>query len=328
MGTWVTTKELSEYKVLSYDDLFGRYENGKLLLRELTTSFQGSFESLKSVITQHSNDENQPFISALSSVLETTRTSIGSLLADPDLFKPTRLAHQISEYQSEKSEGMDMMRNLQSKIDSLNEEKRNWLLQKQKGQKLIEQYKLQLDAVSNSNTLPTTTTNYSNNQSVSDRNEVQELTYELELAQSNAGDLRKLTDSLSSENKSLSHQVLTLREQNNNLQKQKFKKTNGASINDKQQQQIDKLEQKCRLLEQELNGYKQRLVAKGGNAKQLYRADTVTKWSENDLAQIQNDLQQALQAQHQQNIAEQMDKQYNLRTEHQYKMKVTDAASD
>merc|ERR1712228_70950 len=156
---------------------------------------------------------------------------------------------------------------------------------------------------------------------------VQELTYELELAQSNAGDLRKLTDSLSTENKSLSHQVLTLREQNNNLQKQKFKKTNGASINDKQQQQIDKLEQKCRLLEQELNGYKQRLVAKGGNAKQLYRADTVTKWSENDLAQIQNDLQQALQAQHQQNIAEQMDKQYNLRTEHQYKMKVTDAAS-
>merc|ERR550539_1064790 len=125
------TRQLSEYKVLSYDDLFSRYENGKLLLRELSSSFRTSFDSIKAVVAEHSNNDNSAFVSALSTVLESTQKSIGPLLNDPSSFKPTRLENQISEFHAEKSKGLDMIRGLQQTIESLKEEKRNWLLQKQ-----------------------------------------------------------------------------------------------------------------------------------------------------------------------------------------------------
>merc|ERR1719461_218031 len=143
----------SDYKIISYDDLYQKYENSKLLLRELTTAFQGSFESLKAVITLHASEQNNEFVVALSSALEQSGTSIGALLTDTDLFRPTRLEMQISEFQNEKSKGLEMVKNLQVNIESLKEEKRNWLLQKQKGQKLIEEYKMQLDALQNGKTM-------------------------------------------------------------------------------------------------------------------------------------------------------------------------------
>ena len=164
------TQELSEYKVLSYDDLFTRYENNKILLKDLAASFQGSFEQLKSVISEHQNDTNAPFISALSSVLEQTRESIGALLSDPGTFKPTRLERQISEFQSEKSKGLELVKSLQLSIESLKEEKRNWLLQKQKGQKLIEEYERQLKAIQNGQTIDDIKPIESGNQSMTDRN--------------------------------------------------------------------------------------------------------------------------------------------------------------
>ncbi len=139
---------------ITYDDLYQRYENSKHLLKEITTVFNGSFQNVQNVVQQYQNESNLTFIGELSSVLQTTRSELETLFkqtTDPGLFEATKLEQQLLSYQQEKKQGLEMVKGLQSTIESLQEEKRNWQIREQKGKKLIEQYQVQLDNTNNNN---------------------------------------------------------------------------------------------------------------------------------------------------------------------------------
>jgi len=335
--------DLPNSTLASSDDILEKYENAKHLLHKITDTFNASFQSIQQVMTKYPPTAPSEFISELSSVLEGTRTELEPLFkdsSDPGLFVDTAMEQQlaalrqeIAGYQQQKQQGMQLVKNLQAQIESLSVEKSNWSLREQKGKKLIDELKREIEQHKNGTysdvpqpsatadkPLNGVTADYDFDNSNSN-NVVQDLTDELELAHSSAGDLRDLVNTLTAQNTTLSKEVLSLRERvslfetpHTTQHQHKNGTTYGPSNVEMLLAQISQLNSEKQLLEQDLQTYKKRLSATGGNAKHLVRKDTKTDWQQEDLEAMKEELRDELLSHHQAALNAQFERSWELRT--------------
>eukprot|EP01084_Bolivina_argentea_P108745 194358_1 len=151
---------------IPYDSLFPRYEAAKHLLHEITTTFTRSFDNVQSLIQQHGTNVNGEFINNLTSILSQSKSDLEILFKetnDPGLFEPTGMEQQIEAFKSEKQVGMELVKDLRNKIESLEEEKSNWTIRENKGKKMIEQYQREINELKNNNNNNNNNTSYDDN---------------------------------------------------------------------------------------------------------------------------------------------------------------------
>lgn len=129
----------------SYDSAYQKYENAKGLVHQITDTINTGFKNVQNIMTKYQSSVPRELITELSTEVNNTKTILKDLFSqDPGLFEPTQLEQQLDAYESEKQKGYQLVKNLQSQIESLQTEKQNWQLREQKGIKTMEEYKRQL----------------------------------------------------------------------------------------------------------------------------------------------------------------------------------------
>ena len=129
----------------SYDSAYQKYENAKGLVHQITDTINTGFKNVQTIITKYQSSVPKELITELSTEVNNTKILLKDLFSqDPGLFEPTQLEQQLDAYESEKQKGYQLVKNLQSQIESLQTEKQNWQLREQKGIKTMEEYKRQL----------------------------------------------------------------------------------------------------------------------------------------------------------------------------------------